>query len=142
MNEIALLYEFFFNWNTYQELLNYVYNNQDYSKIGWLILIVPVLILTIFYKLWDPVSSSKLKWLLTMVLISIVIYASITTILYNNPEIMAYLGSYLGGVDQVDADYFIFQMSIITVFYELIITFILSIFPFRLISTNNRKNPF
>lgn len=143
MNEIfAPLYEFFFDWSTYQDLLIIVFNNFDYGKIGWLLLIIPILILTIFYKLWDPVSSSKLKWVLTILSISIIVCISASTILYNNSDIIQYQGNYTGDNGQPDADYFIVQMSMITVVYSLIIALILSIVPFRLISTNNSKNPF
>ena len=143
MNEIIVkLYEEFFDWSTYQGLLNMVFNNHDYGKIGWLILIIPIIILIIFYKFWDPVSSSKLKWWLTILSISILGYISASTVLYNNTEIIQYLGNYTGGNGQPDADYFIIQMSLMTLVYSLIIAFILSIIPFRLISSNNRNNPF
>ena len=123
MNEIIVkLYEEFFDWSTYQGLLNMVFNNHDYGKIGWLILIIPIIILIIFYKFWDPISAS--------------------TVLYNNTKIIQYLGNYTGGNGQPDADYFIIQMSLMTLVYSLIIAFILSIIPFRLISSNNRNNPF
>jgi hypothetical protein len=142
MNIIAPGYEFFFDWNTYQELLNIVFNNFDYGKIGWLILITPILTLTIFYKFWDPVSSSKLKWGLTMLSISILSYIGASAILYSNPGMIQYLGNYTGQNGQPNADYFIIQMSGITLVYSIIIAFFLSIVPFRLISTNNRNNPF
>jgi len=143
MNEIIVkLYEEFFDWSTYQGLLNMVFNNHDYGKIGWLILIIPIIILIIFYKFWDPVSSSKLKWWLTILSISILGYISASTVLYNNTKIIQYLGNYTGGNGQPDADYFIIQMSLMTLVYSLIIAFILSIIPFRLISSNNRNNPF
>jgi hypothetical protein len=143
MNEIiASLYEPFFNWGTYQELLNAVFNNLDYGKIGWLILIIPIIILIVFYKFWDPVSSSKLKWWLTILIISIFSYISASSILYSNPEMIQYLGNYTGENGQPDANYFIIQMSGITLVYTVIIAFVLSIVPFRLISTNNSKNPF
>lgn len=138
MNKIAPGYEFFFDWSTYEDLLNAVFNNFDYGKIGWLIIIIPIIILTIFYKLWDPVSSSKLKWWLTLMAIGILSYISTSMVLYNNIKIIEHLSI---GKDP-NADYFILQMSVITLVYSLIIAFILSIIPFRLISTNNRKNPF
>ena len=143
MNEIlAPCYEFFFNWDTYQDLLSMVFNNLDFGKIGWLIIIIPIVILFVFYKFWDPVSSSKLKWWLTILSISILGYISASTVLYNNTKIIQYLGNYTGGNGQPDADYFIIQMSLMTLVYSLIIAFILSIIPFRLISSNNRNNPF
>jgi hypothetical protein len=142
MNEIAPLYEFFFNWNTYQELLNAVYNNVDYSKICLLLIFIPLLMLTIFYKFWDPVSSSKLKWWVTVFIVSILSYIGTSIILYNNIDIIQYLGNFIGGDGQPDAHYFIFQMSLMTVGYSIVIAVILSIIPFRFLSTNNSNNPF
>lgn len=143
MNDIVTLgYESFFDWNTYQVLLNAVYNNYDYSKIGWSIVVVNIVILLIFYKFWDPVSGSKTKWYLTLSGIAILTYIATSTILYNNIQIIQYIGNYTGDNGQPDADYFIFQMSMISLVYSLVIAFILSIIPFRFVSINNSKNPF
>lgn len=138
MNAIAPLYEYFFDWNTYQDLLNAVFNNFDYSKIGWSILVVNLITLTVFYKLWDPISSSKLKWLVSLIIISILSYVATSSILYNNVVIIQHLGN----GQSPDGDYFIFQMSMISFMYSLITAFILSMIPFRQLSTNNCKNPF
>ncbi len=143
MNEIvAILYEYLFNWNVYQELLGMVFNNLDYGKIGWLLIIVPIVLLTVFYKLWDPVNLSKLKWFIVIAIITLIAYGSTSAILYNNSEIIEYLGNYTGENGEPDADYFIFQMSIISMVYALIISFISSLAFFRLLSSNNSHNPF
>lgn len=143
MNDIiATLYDRLFDWETYQELSGMVFENLDYGKLGWILIIVPLLVLTAFYKFWDPVRNSKLKWYVTMLFIIVILYAGASLVLYNNFEIIQYIGNYTGEEGQVNADYFIFQMGIITLLYGLIIAFILSILPFRLISTNNRHNPF
>lgn len=138
MNQIAPLFEFFFNWDNYQELLNAAYENLDYSKIGWLIIIITSAILVIFYKFWDPISASKLKWLISLLGIGILSYVATSSILYNNVEIIEHLGN----GQSPDGDYFIFQMSMISFVYSLIIAFVLSIIPFRQLSINNSKNPF
>lgn len=138
MNAIAPLYEYFFDWNTYQDLLNAVFSNFDYSKIGWSILVVNLITLTVFYKFWDPISASKLKWLISLLGIGILSYIATSSILYNNVEIIQHLGS----GQSPDGDYFIFQMSMISFMYSLITAFILSMIPFRQLSTNNCKNPF
>jgi hypothetical protein len=138
MNAIAPGYERFFDWETYQDLLNYVFLNFDYSKIGWSILVINLITLSVFYKLWDPVSASKLKWWLSILGIGILSYISTSTILYNNIDIIEHIATGL----LPDGDYFIVQMSMISLLYSVIIAFILSVFPFRLISTNNRYNPF
>lgn len=143
MNEIiATLYDRFFDWAVYQELSGMVFDNLDYGKIGWVLIILPILVLTVFYKFWDPVRNSKLKWIVTMVFTLTISYAATSIILYNNFKIIEFLGNFTGEEGQVNADYFIFQMGMISVVYTLIIAFILSIIPFRLISTNNRYNPF
>lgn len=143
MNDIvAILYDRLFDWDTYQVLLNMVFENQDYSKIGWILIIVPILVLVIFYKFWDPVSGSKLKWFLSLLFIMIISYVGSSIILYNNFQVIEYIGNYTGENGDPSADYFIFQISAITLGYGLIISFALSIFPLRLISTNNRYNPF
>jgi hypothetical protein len=138
MNVIAPGYEYFFDWGTYQNLLNAVFDNLDYSKIGWSILVVNLITLAVFYKLWDPVSASKLKWWLTLLVVGVISYISTSTILYNNIQIIEHIN--IGQLP--DGSYFIVQMSLITLVYSLIIAFVLSIIPFRLISTNNRNNPF
>lgn len=138
MNVIAPGYEYFFDWDTYQDLLNYVFLNFDYSKIGWSILVINLIALAIFYKFWDPVSASKLKLWLSILGIGILSYISTSTILYNNIEVIQHIATGL----LPDGDYFIFQMSMISLLYSVIIAFILSVFPFRLLSTNNNKNPF
>jgi hypothetical protein len=138
MNVIAPGYEYFFVWETYQDLLNIVFLNFDYSKIGWSILVINLIALAIFYKFWDPVSASKLKWWLSILGIGILSYISSSTILYNNIEIIEHIN--IG--QSPDGVYFIIKMSLITLVYSLIIAFILSIIPFRLISSNNRNNPF
>jgi hypothetical protein len=143
MNDIiAILYDRLFDWNTYQELSGMVFNNQDYSKLGWILILIPTLTLTIFYKFWDPVSNSKLKWFLTLLFVMIISYVGTSIILYNNFDIIQYIGNYTGEEGQPSADYFIFQMSAIGLVYALILSFVLSIILFRLISTNNRYNPF
>jgi len=143
MNDIiALLYDRLFDWDTYQELSGMVFNNLDYGKLGWVLIVVPIIVLTVFYKLWDPVSNSKLKWYLTTLFIMIISYTGASIILYKNFEIIQYIGNFTGEDGQVNADYFIFQMGMISVVYTLIIAIVLSIIPFRLISTNNRYNPF
>lgn len=143
MNKIvAILYDRLFDWDTYQELSGMVFNNQDYGKLGWVLIIVPVLTLTVFYKFWDPVSSSKLKWFLSLLFVMLISYTGTSIILYNNFEIIQYIGDFTGENGAPSADYFIFQMSVITLVYALVLSIILSVIPFRLISTNNRYNPF
>ena len=140
-NLIASLYEFFFNYDRYQELLDAVWENYDYGKFGWVLLLVPLLFMLIFYKVWEPIGKQLLKWVLTMVVVALVVYASTTSILYYNPDVLSYIGNYTGDVLQVNGGYFIFQMSLISSFYSIILSFIYSLI-IKKFSINNTYNPF
>lgn len=141
-NFIAVLYDSLFNYDIYQTLLDMVFDNLDYGKLGWMLILVSAISLTMFYKIWDPVKGAKLKWYLSLILIIVLCYAITSGILYNNPELLEYIGNYTGENGEVDADYFILQMSIISMVYALIISVVSSMAFFRLLSTNNRHNPF
>ena len=142
MNEfLAPFYESFFNYNVYQELLDMVFNNLDYGKFGWLLIIVPLIDMLVFYKLWEPIPRQRLKWFLTLLFTAVILYSATSAILYNNPDIMEYAGNYTGESDQVNPGYFIFQMSMITVLYSFIMSFIYSVIVKRF-STDNTNNPF
>ena len=140
-NLLAPIYELFFDWHAYQELLSAVFNNFDYGKIGFLLLILPPIVFVIFYKIWDPMQSQILKWIISVVVILFISYLATSTMLYGNIEIAQYIGDYIEGDGQPDGHYFIFQMSIYTVLISLLPTG-LSSFLFRFISINNSHNPF
>jgi len=139
-NLFAPLYEAFFDYSTNNDLLDCVFNNYDYAKIGGVLILTPILLLFIFYKIWDPIKNPKLKWILTILIIGL--FSSIIThtilIELNNCLRMKIVSSD-GGANPFN---FSLSMSIISFFYGLIIALVLSIVPFRLISTNNRYNPF
>ncbi|MCF6297998.1 MAG: hypothetical protein L3J08_08455 [Flavobacteriaceae bacterium] len=141
MNDIlVILYEIFFDWNTYQDLIKYVFNNFDFGKIGWVLLLVPLIILFVFYKFWEPMRRQRLMWVITVIVISIIAYATTSGILYNNNSILQHIGNYTGDGGP-DADYFIFQMSMISALYAFILSFLESMI-IKNISTNNSHNPF
>ncbi|TXD53114.1 MULTISPECIES: hypothetical protein [unclassified Polaribacter] len=140
-NIFAPLYEAFFDYQTNNELLQCIFNNFDYAKMVGVLLITPVLLLLGFYKIWDPIKNPKLKWILTII-ISALISAILTQkiLIELNVCLRMKIGGFTG--DGVDPFNFALSMSMISFFYALIISIILSIIPFRLISTNNRYNPF
>ena len=142
MNDLlALLYEPFFDYNTYQDLLNLVFDNADYGKLGFILILIPLVVLGIFYKLWDPIRNQLLMLGLSVLLLLVIVYSSTTGILYNNGGILQEIGNYTGDDGQMDPDYFVFQMSMISMLYSVIISTVFS-FGLKLISTNNSHNPF
>lgn len=136
---LAPMYEYFFNWNNYQILLTCLYDNNDYRKFGWLLLIMPLLLLVLFYKVWEPLRRQRLMWLIIIIITAIIGYAATTGIIYNNECILNELAAYDGS--QVDPEYFVFQISMITVLYSLIVSLIFTIIIKRF-STHNSHNPF
>jgi len=139
-NLLAPIYEFFFSWETHQDLLNFVFENLDYSKMAWVLLLTPPILLGIFYKAWEPMRNQRLMWFITVLLITIIAYGSTTVILYYNNDILQYIGNYTGE-EGPDADFFIFQMSMISALLAFILSFLESLI-IRKISTNNSHNPF
>lgn len=136
----VLWYERLFDYTTYNTLLDCVYNNADYGKIGGLMFMNTLILLFVFYKIWDPVKNPKVKWVVSILLIALLSSGSTYYILDMNACIReAIINNNGGGADPIN---FITQMSVLTFVYSLIIAFVLSIFPFRYFSTNNSHNPF
>jgi len=139
-NLLAPIYEFFFSWDTHEDLLTFVYENLDYNKMAWVLLLIPPFLLIIFYKFWEPMRNQRLMWFITVLIIMVIAYAATTGILYYNDKILEYIGNFTGE-EGPDADFFIFQMSLISVLIAFILAFLESML-IKKISTNNSHNPF
>jgi glucan phosphoethanolaminetransferase (alkaline phosphatase superfamily) len=142
MNDLlAPYYELFFNFDLNQLLLNLVYNNNDYEKFSWGLFSI-LIILAIFYRVWDPVQSPRLKWFFSLILIGLVMYMVTSFILYTDPDMKSYIGNYNPETDKINPDYFIFKMSMASFVLGFLLSVILSILPFKFFSSTNRHNPF
>jgi len=129
-----------FDFNTYNVLLGCLDSNNDYVKIMGSLILITVVCLLIFYKYYDPINNGKWKWAITILLICILCYGASDLILWGNGCILIAVGNF--NEQGVEPTSFIRQINIITVFYSLILSIILSLLVFRKISNNNRKNPF
>lgn len=136
-NLFAPFYEWWFDWDVYQVLLTCLFDNNDYGKFGWLLLIVPLLLLALFYRAWDPMRRQRLMWLITTIIISLIGYMATTGIVYNNVCIL----DELNGLDAKLAETFIVQISLISALYFLIVSLIYTLIVKRF-SINNSHNPF
>jgi hypothetical protein len=136
---LAGFYEDFFNWNNYGILLTSLYDNNDYGKFGWLLLIVPLIMMLLFYKVWEPMRKQRLMWLITIITIAIVNYAVTTGIIYANVDVLNEIDIFDGS--QVDPEFFVFEISMINALYTLLISLFYSIILKRF-STQNSHNPF
>lgn len=134
------LYGPFFDYESNNVLLACADNNNDYVKIMGFVFAISVVCLFIFYKLYDPINKSKLQWIITIFIIPFLCYVACNQILWANSCLLIEMGNYEGsGVDPYS---FVRQINLITMFYSFIISIVLSILVFRLISNNNRNNPF
>ena len=136
-NLFAPMYEWWFNWNEYQVLLTCLFDNNDYGKFGWLLLIVPLLLLALFYKAWEPMRRQRLMWLITTIIISLIGYMTTTGIVFNNVCIL----DELNGLDSKLAETFIVQISLISALYFLLASLLYTLIVKRF-STHNSHNPF
>ena len=138
MNDLfAPFYEWWFEFEVYEILLDCLYDNNDYGKFGWLLLIVPLLLLALFYRVWDPMRRQRLMWSITIIIISLIGYMATTGIVYNNVCIL----DELNGLDSKLAETFIVQISLISALYFLLVSMIYT-FIVKRFSINNSHNPF
>ena len=138
MNDLfAPVYEFWFEFGVYEILLDCLYNNNDYGKFGWLLLIVPLLLLALFYKAWEPMRRQRLMWSITIILISLIGYMTTTGIVYSNSCILKQLNSQ----QSILAETFIVQISLISALYFLLASLLYTLIVKRF-STHNSHNPF
>lgn len=130
---LAPLYNYLLNPNNYEYLYDISYH---FNHLFFLfMIIVPIPILIIFYKIWDPVSSQRRNFFLTVFVLSIASYLFTEITLYSNVDIIMYVEN--GGT----VDYFNQIMGITNFFLQFIPSFIFAII-IRVISSNNRHNPF
>ena len=138
MNDLfAPMYEWWFEFEVYEILLDCLYDNNDYGKFGWLLLIVPLLLLALFYRAWDPMRRQRLMWSITIIIISLIGYMATTGIVFNNVCIL----DELNGLDAKLAETFIVQISLISALYFLLVSLIYT-FIVKRFSINNSHNPF
>ena len=138
MNDLfAPFYEFWLNYEVYEVLYTCLYDNNDYGKFGWLLLMVPLLLLALFYRAWDPMRRQRLMWLITTIIISLIGYMATTGIVFNNVCIL----DELNGLDAKLAETFIVQISLISALYFLLVSLIYT-FIVKRFSINNSHNPF
>ena len=138
MNDLfAPMYEWWFEFEDYEILLDCLYDNNDYGKFGWLLLIVPLILLALFYRAWDPMRRQRLMWLITTIIISLIGYMATTGIVFNNVCIL----DELNGLDSKLAETFIVQISLISALYFLLVSMIYT-FIVKRFSINNSHNPF
>ncbi|WP_304237483.1 hypothetical protein [Jiulongibacter sediminis] len=138
-NIFTWIYEKWFYYEDYRELLSIVFESKDFAVIGFGLFLVSLTVLFAFYKAIDPVESQRLKWWAALIINSLLSFGLTYLILYNNQGLLTAITNYDG--NGVDPEYFIFRISCISFLYAFILAILLCIFqlPVRFFSTNNTK---
>lgn len=127
----------FFEWgplfvDPYSEDL---FSGTGYTYLGLIMLSSSLIVMLIFYYLWNPIFGRWYHWGLMLVASAILAFAVSYGIL--NEELIMYLND----PDYSDVEFFIFTISGITAFYTFSFSFLFS-FIIRIGSSNNKANPF
>jgi hypothetical protein len=91
-----------------------------------------------FYKFWDPVRKQILWWGLSLTFIAFASYGITTSILFDNKDLLALIGN----TPEPDGRMLIVNISMTSLFYASVISFIYSLIIKRFFSSNNSHNPF
>ena len=123
-------------FNLYQpEYSGTLYNGIGYTLISWIVWLTPLVLLFIFYYLWDPILGKVWQWLIIVGVSFLVIGFAV------NAAVSEELAIYL--VDQEtypDAGSFVFKISAYSAIVGLVVAMIwTAIIKWR--STNNKLNP-
>ncbi|NIJ45132.1 hypothetical protein FHR24_001571 [Wenyingzhuangia heitensis] len=142
MNDFfALFFEFLFDYDANQDLLDAVFNNGDYKMIGLSIILISIISPFLFYKVWDPIQKQLLKYVITLLIVGIIQFVVTNYVLNINNDILNLIGNYSSESYHMDPDLFIMTMGAISMIYVIIISFLTSRV-IKKMSINNKYNPF
>ena len=133
-NFVASLYDPWFDYTLYKNLVDEVYSAYDFRNLGFCLIIVSILCLVAFYKLWDPVKKPRFKWWITLLFVGLFMFGITNGLLYNNAQLLSVN-------EPPSIDFFILQMAIISFLYGVLLSGLLSILV-KYISVGNKHNPF
>lgn len=140
---MVTFYEFWFDYQTYQDLFRYGFKENSFALMGWTISGLSLILLFIFYKFWDPVQGQRKKWFFTLLINSVINFVVSLLILYNNQGLIQAIGNHIQG-EVPNPLTFVFQISAISALYALIVSVVLCLtpLPVKIFSNDNTKNPF
>ena len=141
MNDlITLLYERWFDYNDYSNLLGIVYDSKDFGILGWGLILLALIALLVFYKFWDPIEGQRFKWIISLFINTVFSFGFCYLLLYNNQGLIEAITNHEEGLG-VNPEYFILRMAAISALYALVLAIVFCIFPLpiRYFSTNNNK---
>lgn len=133
MNDlVAMIVEPFLSLQPYT---NVMFDSKEYAVSFWIMLLIPMLVLLVFYRFWDKVNSKRYHWILFCTISIILVFMTSVGRLYNS-GLMEFIDNpnYDGCVT------YMYQYSGLITLYSLVLLLAFT-FVFRFISPNNRYNP-
>jgi hypothetical protein len=142
-NILHPILEFVFSSNSQVTLLNCIIDAPYYNILTWILLITPIVLLVIFYKVWEPLTKQLLKWFLTGMIICIILFiATRYFLIEENPCMIVLLDEYdISIPGLLNPNTFVYYVSVLISGISLILTFLYSLVIKR-ISKQNSHNPF
>ncbi|WP_017733021.1 hypothetical protein [Nafulsella turpanensis] len=127
----------FFEWGSLfvEPYSNDLFDGTGYTYLGLIMLLSSLMVMLVFYYLWNPIFGRWYHWGLMLAVSAVVAFGASYGVL--NEELIKYLYNQ----DYPDVEFFIFTISGMAAFYTLVSSFILS-FIVRIGSSNNKANPF
>lgn len=137
MNEFfANLYEY---WVFDPEFSRYVFEANDYQILGLGFISIPIILLLAFYRAIDPLPVRRRKWLLAILLSSLVIFGFGYSWVSGNSMYESFKNEV---ISSMTAHSFTLQLAFWSVIYGLFPTLLISWIWSRTVSINNARNPF
>jgi MFS superfamily sulfate permease-like transporter len=128
MPTFSPFYEFFENLfglfkNAFAFVFQQFFNNGGYNTLGWILLLVPLIMLAIFYFLWKYPYANFWHWLIYIGIIALIVGG----ITYNSVALK--LDNYLVDSDQLIVDFtntLVLSYSILNACLSLLVSYIFS----------------
>jgi hypothetical protein len=139
-NILAPIVEGILGYNDNVIFCNLLYGSSDYTFIFLAIVLIPLIVLSVFYKVIDPILPKRLQWFITVVVSMVLVTIASYLIIMNGSMEICYAdpASCTMGNEPIGENFITsFTMGILSLIPAIGFSFIL-----KYISTNNKTNPF
>jgi drug/metabolite transporter (DMT)-like permease len=119
---------------------NLIYDSNDYTLLGLAIVLIPLLVLFVFYKFADPILPKRLQWLIAVAISILFVVISSYLIIMNGSMEPCYVSPENCEMNQPPTSENLITsliMGLLSIASSIIFTIGL-----RYISNNNKTNPF
>ena len=138
-NLLAPLYDFFLDHQSNFTYDNIMYDEGGYTIILGLLLILPIILYFIFYRILDLVVAEKWHFFLALFIVVLIVIGSTFGALFQFTSLLDYQGA--TPEYHTDVEFWVMKASLFTGVFSLVFQAVYVVL-LRYISINNRYNPF